>query len=283
MKRILSLLLVLISMILTLPACGNVPMSTAQLTQHTANSSVALVYYDVDNDSDQSDIRPFCSGTWVDDTHILTAYHCAKGLQRHLQEVQDEKEARRKPCEGLATLFGMCDTNTEHKVIDLDDLPMHYIVRPEVDQMGTEPTAWHLSKLVSWDATHDLALLQAQGKAVPPHEVAQLADKSPALGEKVVVVGHPAGYYWTYLTGTVSGYRETFPGTERGPFLQVQVPVFYGNSGGGVFNEYGQLVGVVDTLPKLPAEGLCIALPTVKSFLKQAPVLSALRHLHLGN
>lgn len=285
MKRLLGLLVTSSILLLGSTGClGPSKMTTPELTNHTGNSSVALIYDDPTAEVDETEYKPFCSGTWIDDTHVLTAYHCAKGLQKHLQAVQDEKEKNRQPCEGFRALFGMCDPDAkpEHKVVELENLPVHYIQRKEVDQMGSEPTAWHLSKLVSWDSDKDLALLEAQGHAIPGHEVAVLADKVPEVGEFVMVVGHPKGYYWTFLTGTVAGYREVYGDKDRGPMLQLQVPAFYGNSGGGAFNQYGQLIGVTDLLPQLPAESMYVPVETIKHFLQGARSQQVLLQLKLG-
>ena len=264
-------------------------MPNAELVRHTGKSSVALVYYGHSEEDPTTDIHPFCSGVWVDDTHILTAYHCAKGMQKYEQEKQDAREAAQKAkiaaCEGMQLLLGLCDPDAVvlHKEIELDGLSMHFIQRAEVDQLGTEPTAWHLSKIVSWDFDHDLVLLQASGHAIPPHEVAELADEVPAVGEAVVTMGHPKGFYWSFLKGSVVAYRETSPNEDsKAPYLQVQIPIFYGSSGGGVFNASGQLVGMVDSLPGLPGEGLCIPVASIRDFLKAHRSLEALHTLKIG-
>src|SRR5579864_772098 len=134
-------------------------------------------------------------------------------------------------------------------------LPIHFVQWKEVDDVGKEPTAWHLSHVVGWDEHKDLALLEAAGNAVPSHEFAKVADVTPGLGEPVHVCGHPKGFYWTFLEGTVAGYRGEIPHMDKkaGPFMQVQIPIFFGNSGGGAFNEYGELVGIADFLTRLPA------------------------------
>ena len=286
MKRS-AVILSLFAILLSLTGCGKLiasatpktPLSTPALVSHEGYSTVALVRYDEDNRDDKvSEIKPYCSAVWVDETHILTAHHCVKSIQEEMQEKQDEKEKNPPECSLLAKLFGACDdTPPPHKTIYLKDLPIHYVQWKEVDDVGKEPTAWHLSHVVGWDEHKDLALLEAAGHAVPSHEVAKLADETPGLGESVHICGHPKGMYWTFLEGTVAGYRGEIPHMDKkaGPFMQVQSPIFFGNSGGGAFNNYGELVGIADFLMKLPAEGFFVHLDNIRAFLVDQNLLAA--------
>ena len=189
------------------------PLTTQQLVAHEGSATVALVHTDDDSADDEvSAVRPLCSAVWVDKTHILTAYHCAIGVQEELQAKQDEKEKNAPECEGLAKLLGMCDDSAaEHVVIHMRGLPVHYVQWKEADEPGKEPTAQHLSHVVGWDEAHDLALLEAAGQAIPSHEIAKVAAAVPAMGERIHVCGHPKGLYWTFLEGTVAGYRQSLP------------------------------------------------------------------------
>jgi hypothetical protein len=258
-------------------ALSRAPLSTPALVSHEGSSTVALVRYDTDHQDDEtSQIEPYCSAVWVDQTHILTAFHCVKSIQEEMQEQQDQKEKKPVVCNPIAKLFGACDdTPPPHKTIYLKGLPIHYVQWQEVTGVGQEPSAWHLSHVVGWDEPTDLALLQAAGQAIPSHEFARLADQTPALMETVHVCGHPRGMYWTFLEGKVAGYRSEIPHTDqkKGPFMQVQVPIYFGNSGGGAFNQYGELVGIADFLMKLPAEGFFVHLDNIRAFLQDQHLL----------
>src|SRR5271166_240317 len=229
----LSLVLSLVSCSAHLPA-SLTKLSTEQMISHEGYSTVALVHYDADNEEEKtSDIKPYCSAVWIDKTHILTAYHCVKSEQQRLQARQNEREASRPVCGLLEMLFGACDPDqSSHQTIWMKGLPVHFIQWKEVDDYHKEPTAWHLSKVVGWDEGKDLALIEAVGNAIPPHQSAGIAEQTPALGETVHVCGHPRGYYWTFLEGTVAGYRGTLThhNEDTGPYMQVQIPIYYGNS-----------------------------------------------------
>lgn len=275
--------------VLGLTSCGGVfssvpsPLSTDKLVAHEGNSTVALVHTDEDSADDEvSAVRPLCSAVWVDKTHILTAYHCAKGVQEELQDKQDEREKNAPVCGGLAALLHLCSTDAvEHKVIEMKGLPVHFVQWKEADEPGKEPTAQHLSHVVSWNEEHDLALLEAAGQAIPSHEIAKVAAAVPAMGERIHVCGHPKGLYWTFLEGTVAGYRQSLPHLSAkgdkvksvGPYLQLEVPIYFGNSGGGAFDDAGQLIGIADFMLKLPSEGFFIPVDPIRTFLIDSDVL----------
>jgi S1-C subfamily serine protease len=58
------------------------------------------------------------------------------------------------------------------------------------------------------------------------------------VGEKIYVIGHPEGLNFSVSNGIVS----RMPGND---VLQISAPVSPGNSGGPVYDEYGNLLGVV--------------------------------------
>ena len=282
MKRYCYLLLLLVLGVIvggcaSLKDSGLMPkskLSTSALIAHEGGATVALMTYRDDKETTvTTGYRPFCTGVWVDETHILTADHCAKGEQRNLQKRLDKrkegnKEEPKTLQELLQRLFGGMPEEVD--TIEEKGMSIHYIVEKEVVEVGKEPSGWHLSKVVAFDEKHDLALLEVVGKAVPPHRVAKLADTTPELGEHVNVVGQPVGMYWTYAQGNVSAYRgkDMVKGHDsEGPWLQVAAPVYYGNSGGGCFNDYGELVGIADWIKDAPLMSFFIHLDTIRSFL----------------
>lgn len=260
-------------MIVGLLACGGSfnKLSQPQLVNKEGDSTVALVYYDAENtDENVSNIKVYCTGIWVDKSHILTANHCVKAIVEKMQEAEDEKE--KSSCTVEDALAGNCLDVPIHKVIGEKGIAIHYVDWKEVGEVGAEPTAWHLSTAVKINEEHDLALLEASGTAVPAHESAILAAHVPGMGEAVQVVGHTKGLYWTFLEGSVAGYRASLPNMMKdreGPVLQLQVPAYFGNSGGGAFNSSGELVGMADFLSEsIPNCVFFIPVDVIRDFLK---------------
>ena len=101
-------------------------------------------------------------------------------------------------------------------------------------------------KVVAKDIRSDIAILKLTD--LPPYSVAKikLGDSSQArIGEKVFTIGYPA----THLMGERPKYSEgvinAVTGLKDDPaFFQVSLPIQPGNSGGPLFNERGQVVGI---------------------------------------
>jgi hypothetical protein len=92
---------------------------------------------------------------------------------------------------------------------------------------------------VTWvDPDHDLGLLKAEGLSAPA--VSLRVSPAVAVGERVYAIGTPEGLELTLSEGIVSGLREY----EGSYVIQTSAPVSPGSSGGGLFDEEGQLVGI---------------------------------------
>ena len=90
--------------------------------------------------------------------------------------------------------------------------------------------------------TTDVAILRPLF-AFPPQHRALLSRQEPKLGEDVWVVGCPSGECDSLSKGIVSKLGVT--GHHGMKMNQFDVTAWYGNSGGGIFNSRGDLVGVV--------------------------------------
>ena len=203
----------------------------------------------------------YCSGVWIDQETILTALHCARAAARM-------EEMRKVPAEWriLAQLF-------IPPVADPTGYAMDYVVENEVTGIYTKPKAVHKSVVLAIDADHDLAIITTKRREQPDHTWLRVANYNPKVGDKVFVVGHPSGLYFTFFDGMVSAIRETMPhedGDEigvAGPFVQVYSGIWHGNSGGPVISEKGEIVGIVSFGVDAPNQGFCIAPTAIKHFI----------------
>lgn len=126
-----------------------------------------------------------------------------------------------------------------------DEDEFEYIVAKQAGGVRSEPAVTYSAKLVKVNSDRDLALLQAL-EGPEYHAVAKLAVEMPQVGDPIFVIGHPLGMYWTYAVGTVGAYYSGVVGIDStGPFIQILAPITHGNSGGGVFDANGNLVGIV--------------------------------------
>ena len=109
--------------------------------------------------------------------------------------------------------------------------------------------------VVDVDERRDLVLLKIKAFGLVP---ATLGDSDAMqAGESVVLVGSPEGLDLTVSEGVISALRDSGNGYQ---LLQTSAPASPGSSGGGMFNEYGELVGIV-TSQFLEGQNLNFAVP----------------------
>ncbi len=266
MRKVLGLFfLVALFVASSLGCCSHVIAPTpANRAELISDETVALVR------SDGEDTHTYCAGTWVARDVFLTANHCIHGLAEMTVIEQIVAQARAKGAseEDIALIVAIAKSGlVELPAIDEMSLPISFIIHDEVVGVGENPTAVHQARVLAQSPSTDLALVQALN--VPAHKVAALAKKTPAVGEHIYTMGHPIGLFWSFMEGTVSAYHDHLaPAKKKDPLLQISMPIFYGNSGGGVFNDFGELVGVVSFMPpKVPNVGFCVHLDSIRGFL----------------
>ena len=119
------------------------------------------------------------------------------------------------------------------------------------------------AELIGTDASSDIAVLKI--KPAEKLTVATLgASSTLSLAEEILVIGNPLGELGGTITnGIVSALaREITIEGEKMTLIQTNAAVNPGNSGGGMFNLYGELVGIVNAKSSgEDVEGLGFAIP----------------------
>lgn len=96
--------------------------------------------------------------------------------------------------------------------------------------------------IVGVDTLSDIALLKVKADGLPS---VQLGDSdSLQVGQWVVAIGAPFGLDFTATQGIVSALSRSLPDGTYVPFIQTDVAVNPGNSGGPLFDLGGRVVGV---------------------------------------
>ena len=120
------------------------------------------------------------------------------------------------------------------------------------------------AELVGFDANEDLAVLKIDAQGLTP---AQFGDSYQLrCGDPVAALGDPLGYRGTITDGIVSALdREIDMGQSIMALIQTNAAINFGNSGGALVNQYGQVVGI--TTIKIvsndgSAEALGFAIPS---------------------
>ncbi|HEY6966571.1 MAG TPA: DegQ family serine endoprotease [Burkholderiales bacterium] len=140
------------------------------------------------------------------------------------------------------------------------------------------------AKVLGADPATDIAVLRIDAKKLP---VVQLGDPGQArVGDWVVAIGSPFGFENSVSAGIVSAKGRTLPGDTYVPFIQTDVAVNPGNSGGPLFNLKGEVIGINSQIYSRSGgyQGLSFAIP-INVALKvkdQIVAKGSVQHARLG-
>lgn len=123
------------------------------------------------------------------------------------------------------------------------------------------------AKLVGADAISDIALLKVEAKNLNPADFADSA--LVKVGDEAVAIGNPLGkqFSGSMSSGIISGVSRSVDYMNRDmTLLQTDAALNSGNSGGALFNIYGQVVGITNMKMMgsftSAIEGVGFAIPT---------------------
>jgi S1-C subfamily serine protease len=126
-------------------------------------------------------------------------------------------------------------------------------------------------EVVDYSRNQDLALLRVTDK-IDLKLAAKLADSPPVAGDPIWVLGYGARIDDIMSDGIISKAKTTSRHTPRTNCVIIDASAYYGNSGGGVYNEDDELVGVlIQNGPQHPTEGIwnyAVHLDEIKKFLE---------------
>jgi serine protease Do len=98
------------------------------------------------------------------------------------------------------------------------------------------------AKLIGSDEQSDVALIKIDANGLP---VANLGDSSRLeVGQWVLAIGSPFGFDHTATQGIISALQRNLPNESYVPFIQTDVAVNPGNSGGPLFDASGKVIGI---------------------------------------
>jgi serine protease Do len=98
------------------------------------------------------------------------------------------------------------------------------------------------AKVVGLDKQTDVAVLKIDARDLPSVKLGRAQDAN--VGEWVVAIGSPFGFENSVTAGIVSAKGRSLPDSNYVPFIQTDVAVNPGNSGGPLFNLAGEVIGI---------------------------------------
>ncbi len=192
------------------------------IVDHAINSTVSI--HDLKG-------HLLCAGTRISPTLIVTAFHCVIAgvlTDKELDYLDQLEMEKQKP---------------SFQLVDSDTLLNRIIAYGEYkDMISNDPDDLLISMrfgvVYKIDGQHDVAVIQTERSSQPYVKIrtAQLE-----LAEPVFAVGHPKGFAYSATFGYVSVVERRLYGSW---WIHANIGILGGNSGGGLYDELGNLVGV---------------------------------------
>jgi serine protease Do len=146
-----------------------------------------------------------------------------------------EQQGPRQPVRGAGSGFivspdGYILTNT-HVVANADQVTVRLTDRREFP-----------AKVIGADERTDVAVIKINAANLPIVKLGDPARLKP--GQWVLAIGSPFGFENSATAGIISATSRSVPGENYVPFIQTDVAVNPGNSGGPLFNLAGEVIGI---------------------------------------
>ena len=155
--------------------------------------------------------------------------------------------------------------------------------------VGNDEENLYDATVVASDANTDVAVLNVPGLPLEPVELGNSDDLE--IGDWVVCIGNPIGFTGTATAGIVSGLNREIASDNKSldeygrstrvinSMIQTDAAINSGNSGGGMFNTAGQLVGIptlkytgsrYSSNATVESIGMCIPINEAKEVIEAA-------------
>ena len=194
-----------------------------------------------------------CSGTLIDVENrlILTNDHCiTKFVGTTVREIVENGAVIKKEVPNNRDVIVGQRSYTNHRMVS---------------------SASYNATIVYRDPSIDLALLQFRADTIPHQIEASIFMGEVLRGQVVFVVGNPLGLDASVTKGIISSTNRYLKvGANEKPYLQVDAGITGGNSGGSLYNDSGELIGVPAAAARGTAIGLAIPVFFIKQFLVDA-------------
>lgn len=233
--------------------------SKEELVEILDNGTIALLSL-----NDENKYRITCSGVWITQYEVISAFHCISDNVLPTIVVVDDQLFFIDPDESL--YLGQVVPYVSSKNLKGK--------KERKLGVNVDPSDVSFAIVVATDRKNDLVMFKTLNENDAfEHSTLPIRDKRIKIraGEDLLIMGHTAGYPFTFLTGTVSAERyENSPMGELAHVIQASVPAWYGNSGGGAFDDHGNLVGIASFMrTNVPNMTFFIHFKEINSFVEK--------------
>lgn len=152
---------------------------------------------------------------------------------------------------GLVDKFG--DGHYIATVDHVVDVPQDYaVVFYDPSSSEFDENAIERAEIIATKPEKDLAILKISNKPLSAKgsKLVESIDEA-SIGDDVQAVGHPNSMWWTYTRGYISQFRESYEWfydddspRMQADVVQTQTPISTGNSGGPLFTQNGDVLGL---------------------------------------
>ncbi|MEO6390235.1 MAG: serine protease, partial [Pyrinomonadaceae bacterium] len=149
--------------------------------------------------------------------------------------------------------------------------------RVEIRTFEAKPHTYRVDGVSGLDEEGDIALLQVAAPAERNRPL-EMAESLPDEGERIFVIGNPLRLEGSVADGIVSAIREV---PNLGSVVQITAPISPGNSGSPLFNDRGQVIGVV-TIKVANAQNINLALGSKRVLQLQPEKLRSFAEVAAG-
>jgi serine protease Do len=117
------------------------------------------------------------------------------------------------------------------------------------------------ARVLGLDKASDVAVLKIDANGLPAVRIGKAS--STRVGDWVLAIGSPFGFESSASAGIVSAKSRSLPDGSYVPFIQTDVAVNPGNSGGPLFNMAGEVIGINSQIYSRSGgyQGLSFAIP----------------------
>ena len=218
----------------TAAASTNAPMAVPDFSRITAQYGPAVVNVSVTGSTKASDDSPVAGRGQRDDPFGNDPFF---EFFRRFQQGPGRGPGAPEgtPTRGQGSGFivsadGIILTNA-HVVLDAREVSVKLTDRREFS-----------AKVLGVDPKTDIAVLKIAATKLPVVTLGRTSDLQ--VGEWVLAIGSPFGFENSVTAGVVSAKGRSLPDDSSVPFIQTDVAVNPGNSGGPLFNARGEVIGI---------------------------------------